>query len=149
MAMQQQKTIKASDIIRTLPDVDIPVTIVTRLAAIEFPWPSESNLVLKFQTFTGEASVKFPQAEKTIHLQGDAQPGLPETDILDDKGDVAVSAGEQQSPIPSVSDVRALKIPDGPVVITTLGELIDLARKAIYLTAIELNPDWSGAVEDK
>jgi len=149
MAMQQKTTLRASDIDSSLPDVDLPVTILTRLAAIEFPWPSEANLILKFQTFTGEASRKFPQAEKTIHLQTEQQPGLPEDDVVDDRGKLVLAAGEQQRPVPSISEIRAMSLPGGPAVVATLGELIDLARQAIYLTAIELNPEWSDAVEDK
>jgi len=144
MALTQQLKVNPADLDPALPDGAMDVEVKTRLKEVRFPFPSSENLVFVFEPLVGTRS----QGDITIHLQTKMQPALPEMAIEDPDGNEVVAAGSERPMIPSVDQLRAMGLPDGAETVNTIGELLDLCRKTIYQSAISLNPNWNGAVED-
>lgn len=149
MAMQQTSNVDGQDISPVLSGQELTLQVNTRLRELKFPYPSDENIQFVFETFVGSASAGHHQTDTVIHLQKEPQPGVPSEDVVDESGEVLLRAGEQQSPIPSIEQVRAMPLQEGPITIKTFGELFDVSRRAIYLAAMRLNSNWSDAIEDE
>lgn len=147
MAMQQDKDFNARDINPILPDMQVPVSVTTRLRELQFPYPSAENMVFVFEAFVGGVTGT-KQPDITIKFTADPQPGNPPEDVVDDDGNVVVAANAYSAPIPGIGQLRGMPLPGGPVSVTTFGDLFDVSRHAIYLAVMTLNPNWADAVED-
>mgnify|MGYP007107473859 CR=1 FL=1 len=146
MAHKQNQKVKARDINPLFPPgLELDMDVVTRLSAIEFDPDGSQRLV--FSTTVSNGEVSEATDGLTIHLQLEAQPGDPPEDVLDDDGNVVIAAGEFSPSVPSLADVLARPLAGGPKP-KTIGELLDLSRRVIYLTVKQLDPRLADGVEE-
>ena len=148
MAIKQTKKLKLSDVTELPLTGEVTLDVITRLRELRFPYPSSENNVLVFEPFLSSLDGK-KQADVVLHFQAEPQEQVPAEDILDpETGEVLVPAGSQRPRIPSVAEMHAMPLPEGKQTVGTFGELFDVARRQLYLVAMQVNPLWADGVED-
>jgi hypothetical protein len=147
MAILQTKTLELADVTDLPIGGQVQLPIKTRLRELRFQHPSESNCELVFEPFLQDEDGK-KQPDVSLHFASEPQPAEPPEDIFDPvTGEVLVAAGSVRPTLPSVAQLRAIPLPEGPQTITTFGDLFDASRRQLYLAMIALMPQWRDGTE--
>jgi hypothetical protein len=154
MAIKQTKRIERTDIteipawVRSLLPEQVDADIVTRLRELRFPHPSDEHHVFVFEPFLHRVTGQ-KLNDVTVELGPEPQDPIPPKDILDpETGEVLIPAGSQRPRVPSVAELHAMPLPEGPQTVSSFGELFNVARRQVYLAAISMVPQWQDGVEE-
>jgi hypothetical protein len=123
------------------------VRLLTRLREMRFVVGPPPRMEFVFEPFVSGVTGK-KMEDVVIAIGAEPQPPDPPEDIVDpETGEVLVAAGTVRPALPSLDEVNAMRLPGGSVVAETFGQLIDTARRQIYLTMIGLMPQWQDGTE--
>jgi hypothetical protein len=147
VAILQERTVPVSELAGFPAKGMAEVQILTRLREIRFPLAEPPRMELVFEPFAaGVSGKKLDDVVLTFGME--IRPPNPPEDITDpETGEVLVAAGAIMPALPSLEQVKAVPLPEGAVAVETFGQLIDAARRQIYLAMIGLMPQWQDGTE--
>jgi len=121
--------------------------VLTRLREMRFVAGKPPSMEFVFEPYAAGLSGR-KLDDVVVSIGPDPMPAKPSEDVLDpETGEVLVAAGSVRPRLPSIEEVNALPLPEGPLTVSTFGQLIDAARRQIYLTMIGLMPQWQDGTE--
>ena len=149
MAIKQTKMLALSDVTSLPVEGEVTMQVITRIRELHFPYPSGETHKLILEPFLNGPENGQKRDDVTVEFKAEPQEQVPAEDVLDpETGEVAIAAGSLSPPLPSVAELHATPLPEGPQTVETFGQLFDVARRQLYLAITGLVPSLSDGVED-
>jgi len=147
MAIKQTQFVPLADVAGIPIDGTVQVDVITRVREMRFPHPSAAIHEIVLEPFVPDENGK-KQPDLVVRFLADPQDPVPAEDQIDpETGAVLMAAGSIWPRLPSVAELHALPLPEGPQTVSTFGDLFNAARRQMYLHLSATLPQLEGGVE--